>query len=200
LTANSEKEQKTMEHKGTKQLETQRLILRRYTLADAAAMYRNWASDANVTKYLTWPPHADVSVTEGLLREWVAQYDDPSMYHWAIVFKPFSTEEPVGDISVVELKSDIQMAHIGYCLGKPWWHQGIMSEALRRVMDYLFDEVGFNRLESRHDPRNPHSGDVMKKCGMRYEGTRRQGDRNNQGLCDAAFYAILADEWKLLSR
>ena len=85
-------------------------------------------------------------------------------------------------------------AHIGYCIGKPWWHKGIMSEALGAVIDFLFDEVGVNRVESRHDPRNPNSGAVMKKCGMKFEGTLRQSDRNNQGICDACYYAILADE------
>ena len=69
-----------------------------------------------------------------------------------------------------------------------------MSEALGAVIDFLFDEVGVNRVESRHDPRNPNSGAVMKKCGMKFEGTLRQSDRNNQGICDACYYAILADE------
>ena len=58
----------------------------------------------------------------------------------------------------------------------------------------LFDKVGMNRIEARHDPNNPHSGDVMKKCGMRYEGTMRQADRNNQGICDASCYALLKSE------
>lgn len=69
-----------------------------------------------------------------------------------------------------------------------------MTESLQAVMDYLFDEVGMNRIEARHDPNNPHSGAVMKKCGMKYEGTMRQGDRNNQGICDACLYALLAEE------
>lgn len=69
-----------------------------------------------------------------------------------------------------------------------------MSEALGAVINFLFDEVGVNRVESRHDPRNPNSGAVMKKCGMKFEGTLRQSDRNNQGICDACYYAILADE------
>lgn len=55
----------------------------------------------------------------------------------------------------------------------------------------LLDEVGANRIESRHDPGNPHSGMVMKKCGMKYEGTLRSSDRNNQGICDADWYGLL---------
>ena len=60
-----------------------------------------------------------------------------------------------------------------------------MSEDLRMLIAFFFDEVGANRIESRHDPGNPHSGMVMKKCVMKYEGTLRSSDRNNQGICDA---------------
>lgn len=87
------------------------------------------------------------------------------------------------------------MAHIGYCIGKQWWHKGITSEALRSVIKYLFEEVEIRRIESRHDPRNPNSGAVMQKCGMKYEGTLRQADWNNQGVCDACYYAILLTEY-----
>ena len=59
------------------------------------------------------------------------------------------------------------------------------------VMDFLFHEVGYERIESRHDPKNPNSGKVMMKCGMQYEGTHRMADWNNQGICDAAYYARL---------
>ena len=64
------------------------------------------------------------------------------------------------------------------------------------MIEYLFTEVGMNRVAARHDPNNPHSGGVMRKCGMKYEGTHRACDRNNQGICDAAQYAILRSEWK----
>ena len=86
------------------------------------------------------------------------------------------------------------MVHIGYCIGRKWWHQGITSEALKAVMDFMFDVVGANRIESRHDPRNPNSGKVMQKCGMKFEGTMRSSDINNQGLVDASYYALLKSE------
>ena len=61
------------------------------------------------------------------------------------------------------------------------------------VIRFLMDEVGFERIEACFDPRNPHSGAVMRKCGMTYEGTFRQADRNNQGICDVRWYAILKE-------
>ena len=62
-----------MDHKGTVQLQTQRLILRRFAPEDAAAMYANWASDPEVTKYLTWPPHSSAELTGKLLALWIPQ-------------------------------------------------------------------------------------------------------------------------------
>ena len=61
-------------------------------------------------------------------------------------------------------------------------------------MDFLFDTVDANRIEAKHDPRNPNSGKVMKKCGMKYEGTLRGADRNNQGICDVCYYGLLKSD------
>ena len=181
-------------HKGTKTLETPRLILRRACIEDAQAMYQNWASNPEVTKFLTWQPHASVEVTQKRLAIWLTEYDKNNYYQWMIV--PKSLGQPIGSISVVRQNDDVAEAEIGYCIGKAWWHQGIMTEALTAVTEYLFEEVGMNRVAARHDPNNPHSGGVMRKCGMKYEGTHRACDRNNQGICDAAQYAILRSEWK----
>lgn len=183
-----------MHHCGTQRIETERLILRRFVREDAGAMYKNWASDDLVTKYLTWPTHSDIGVSKYVIEQWISSYADEKSYNWAIVLKE-NGEEPIGSISVVEMKESISMVHIGYCIGRAWWHQGITSEALKAVIDFFFDKVGANRIEARHDSNNPNSGNVMKKCGMRYEGTLRSAGRNNQGLCDECYYGILkADE------
>jgi ribosomal-protein-alanine N-acetyltransferase len=183
-----------MEHKGTRLIETKRLLLRQFVMDDAEAMYKNWASDDEVTKFLMWPSHKTVSVSEAVLKEWTDNYKEKSYYQWAIVLKEYSNE-PIGCIGVNnKIDITLKMAHIGYCIGSQWWHLGVTSEALEAIMNFLFDEVGLNRVESRHDPRNPNSGAVMRKCGMKYEGTLRQADWNNQGVCDASYYAFLASE------
>lgn len=178
-------------HKGTVTIETPRLILRKARIEDAEAMFRNWANDAEVTKFLTWPTHGNIEVTKKLLTSWVDSYQKNDYYQWMIVLKEIG--EPIGSI-MASTVGRAQSAHIGYCIGKRWWHQGIMSETLKAVMDFLFDEVGYHRVESMHDSNNPHSGGVMRKCGMQYEGTLRQADRNNQGICDACYYGLLKSE------
>lgn len=182
-----------MKHCGTQKLETDRLILRRYIPKDAIAMYNNWANDKEVTKFLMWQPHSSIEVSQNIINDWMKEYADDKYYHWAIVLKD-NGDEPIGDIAVVRMDEQTSMVHIGYCIGKAWWHQGITSEALKAVIDFLFDVVDVKRIESRHDPRNPNSGGVMKKCGMKYEGTLRSSDWNNQGICDACYYALLKSE------
>ena len=182
-----------MKHCGTRQLETDRLILRRFVNEDAAAMYKNWASDDAVTKFLMWPTHSSEEISQGVTKDWVNSYSNEKYYQWAIVLKE-NGDEPIGSISVVDMKENISAVHIGYCIGRTWWNKGITSEALSAVMAFLFDEVDVNRIEARHDPRNPNSGKVMQKCGMKYEGTLRSADWNNQGICDACYYALLKSE------
>ena len=181
-----------MNHCGTCRIETHRLVLRQITMEDADAMYQNWASDPKVTRFLTWPPHSNADVTRKVIESWLPLYEKPSYYHWTITLKE-DEGNPIGTIHGL-VNDDLESVQIGYCLGRQWWHRGIMSEAAQAVIDFFFDRVCANSICSYHDPKNPHSGMVMKHCGMTYEGTRRQADRNNTGICDASWYSILRTE------
>lgn len=182
-----------LKHSGTQTLETNRLILRPFTVDDASAMYENWASDDAVTKFLTWPTHTSVNTTKALLTDWVNNYASSDYYQWAIVLKDIN--EPIGSISIVHANEDIDMVEIGYCIGQNWWHHGITSEALASIIPFCFEELGANRVQAKHDINNPNSGNVMAKCGMTYEGTLRAFAKSNQGICDMAIYSILKSEY-----
>lgn len=182
-----------MKHLGTKTIETERLILRRFTINDAQDMFNNWASDDEVTKYLMWPSHKNVEVSTAYIDSMINGYSQPNTYDWGIELKELG--QVIGSIAVVRCNDDVEYVHIGYCIGRQWWNKGITSEAYSAVIKYLMDEVQVNRIESRHDPRNPSSGKVMEKCGLLYEGTLREADINNQGVCDAAWYALLRKDY-----
>ena len=183
-----------MEHLGTKKLETKRLILRKFTLNDAQNMFNNWANDDEVTKYLVWPSHQNINVSINVLKEWIQKYEQDDLYYnWAIELKEIN--EVIGSIGSVNQSEDLKMVHIGYCIGKKWWNKGIVSEALNELIKFFFEEVGVNRIESRHDPNNQNSGKVMLKCGMNYEGHMKKADRNNQGIVDTIYYGIIADDY-----
>ena len=182
-----------MQHKGTKTIETARLVVRRFRIEDAPDMFHNWAGDPEVTKYLMWPAHQSADASEAYLRSILDAYEKPGTYDWGIELKEIG--QVIGSIGVVRCDEAVASVQIGYCIGRRWWNKGITSEAFSAVIQYLMDEVGVNRLEARHDPRNPYSGRVMEKCGLCYEGTLRQSDSNNQGLCDASWYALLRKDY-----
>lgn len=182
-----------MEHKGTVKIETSRLILRPFTMEDTEAAFRNWESDRKVTEFLRWTAMDSVSETESLMRDWVGNYIDTSFYQWAIV--PKDINEPIGTISVVDLDEKTDKIQIGYCIGSKWWSRGYTSEALSGVIPFFFEKVKVQRIEAQHDPDNPNSGRVMKKCGLMYEGTLRKADWSNRGIVDACVYGLLAEDY-----
>lgn len=185
-----------MNHKGTIKIETENLILRKFVLEDAQAMYNNWASDEEVTKFLSWPAHSSVEVSKDIINLWIEEYKNNNYYHWAITLKE-NGNEPIGGISIVEQKEKVGSVQFGYCIGRKWWNKGVTSQALNALIKFFIKEVGANRIEARHDPLNPNSGKVMLKCGMKYEGTMRQCDINNQGICDTSMYSILAKDYNI---
>ena len=181
-----------VEKKGTKKIETKRLILSRFTEEDAKDMFTNWASDPEVTKFLTWPMHPDVDFTRNLLSEWITHYEDGAYFNWVMELK--ENHEAIGNISVVKLNERIEEAVIGYCMSRAYWGRELMPEALKAVMDYLFDEVGVNRVAACHDSNNPKSGRVMDKAGMKLEGTLRAAGINNQGISDKVWHAMIRSD------
>jgi RimJ/RimL family protein N-acetyltransferase len=177
---------------GTETIETERLILRRFVPEDYQDMYDNWASDSEVTKFLTWPTHPNAEVTKTLIADWVAKYEDGGYFNWAMELK--ETGSVIGNISVVHLHENIDAAEIGYCMSRKYWGNGIMPEALKAVEDYLFDKAGMNRIAAAHDENNPKSGRVMDKAGMKQEGILRASGKNNQGICNMVYHSILRSE------
>ena len=182
-------------HKGTNTINTDRLILRRFDIKDAEDMYKNWATDKDVTKFLAWKPHENVEFTKSLLEKWVENYNNNCVYHWVIEYKEIN--ETIGSISVVKLNESKYSCEIGYCISSNYWNIGITTESLKAVIDYLFKEVGFNRIVALHDTNNVSSGKVMIKSGMEYEGTFRQaGYREINQFYDLAQYAIIKSDWE----
>lgn len=180
-------------HKGTQTINTNRLSLRKFKIDDAHNMFKNWVSDREVSKFLSWKPHENVEFTKILLTQWVSESENNNVYNWAIELKEIG--EVIGSICVVTLNEDYYSCEIGYCISRKYWGSGITSEALTGVIDYLFSEVGVNRIEAKFDTNNAASGKVMIKSGMTYEGTLRQIKVRNDMFYNLAVYSILRDEW-----
>lgn len=174
---------------GTQILQTERLILRRFVESDAEAMFQNWASSAENLAYVTWDPHPDVEVTRNSIHNWVASYANSNYYKWAICLKE-KPEQVIGDISIVAMDENDSSCEIGYVLGKNYWSRGVITEALKAVLDFCFTQVGFRKIRARYASLNPASGRVMEKAGMSYLKTITNGVERKGYLTDLIYYQI----------
>lgn len=186
-----------MTHKGTVTLETNRLILRRFAMDDLEQIYNNCWSDVEVWKWTNYKPMHCIEdviyIADMFTEKWLGAYDKPNRYSWAIQLK--SSSEVIGRFFGMYPDDRLSQVELAYELGQKWWGQGLMTEAVIRVIDFFFGEVGFNRIQSHHAFDNPASGKVMQKSGMKYEGTMRQACISNNGLFDKVNFAILANDY-----
>lgn len=183
-----------IQHMGTRTIETVRLVLRRFRVEDSEDMFRNWASDPEVCKYLSWGPHRDSDDSLKRVIAWVNRYAYDSTYVWAIELK--GKGMVIGSISVEFSNDTAATCEVGYCIGRAYWNRGIMTEALRAVMHYLFYEVGYRTIIAKHDTQNIASGKVMQKAGMLFLKIEyRAGVRRDGSFYDCAVYSkSISDE------
>lgn len=155
-----------LKHKGTVLLETDRFILRQFKLSDVQDIFDNWSSDIDSAKYNAWSVHENEKITKSYVSEWVDYYKKINYYHWAIVDK--NNEEVIGSISVSNIKNKKRYCEVGYTVAKKRWNQGIATEVLVYILEFLTSDVGFETIRAMHDIRNKASGRVMEKAGMVY--------------------------------
>lgn len=184
----------TLNHVGTISLTTERLVLRRFTIDDSESVYNNWTSDSEVSKYMRWQHHKNIEETELKIHDWANRYNYSNFYQWAITFK--DSDEPIGAIGLFVVNESDMCGDFAYSISRKYWGMGVASEALKAVLIFAFETVGFNRIESFHSANNPASGKVMLKAGMKLEGLARQKYKSNVGFEDSYMYSILKEEFK----
>lgn len=130
-----------------------------------------------------------------VLDYWIENYSSNDFYQWGIELK--ETGELIGSVAVAAYDEENSSASLGWCLGKRWWGNGIMPEAVTAVMVHLFNEVGFQRITACHDIKNKRSGRVMEKVGMKKEGIIRKSMKNNRGkVIDVVLYSLTQSDLK----
>jgi len=144
-------------------METARLILRPWRESDAQMLFK-WASDPEVGPRAGWPPHKSVDESLKIIRE---VFSGEGM--WAVELKENS--EVIGCVGYLpaeysNLDIEEDQCEVGYWIARPYWGKGICTEALRAVVDYCFNVIGFTVLWGDYFPENPASGKVMEKCGF----------------------------------
>ncbi|MEJ2355154.1 MAG: GNAT family N-acetyltransferase [candidate division WOR-3 bacterium] len=172
-------------------LTTKRLILRPLLLSDADRV-RLLAGNRKIADKMLNIPHP---YKKGIAREWIsthqAKFEEGEAIHFAIVLK--SGEVLIGVIGL-NVNKDYNRAELGYWIGEEFWGRGYATEAARAVVEYGFLRLSLHKITSSHFARNPASGKVMRKIGMKKEGFRKEHVIKWGKYEDLIDYAIFATE------
>ena len=179
---------------GTKTLETDRLILRRATLADADAAYQSWCTSDVVSKYVMWEKHKSIEETRAIYAKWLEAYQDLDTYRWIAELK--DTGEVIGTIDISKKFLPYGTCEVGYCYAEKYWSQGYGTEILTRVIKFLFEECDADIIVGEHMDNNPASGRVMAKSGLKYETKLRERINDKMGRKnDLIVYSLTNKEY-----
>lgn len=202
-------------------IETERLVLRPYRMTDAPRI-QELAGHRDVAKTVSALPHP---YADGLAEAWIdtalKSLAQGRSLHLAIVLKrEFAPEAvlpggtgkdgspgregtgPIEDDGLfigsigLEINALANAAELGYWLGVPYWNRGYATEAARAMVAYGFEALGLNRIQACHMDTNPASGKVLKKIGMKYEGTLRQATYRFGEYRDLLMYSIVRSEYQ----
>ena len=151
-------------------LDTERLILRPFTLADADAVTAIVSDREIAANTLSIPHPYDRSMAE----KWLATHDDACRRGESAVFALTERESGrlVGCVGLV-IDREHGRAELGYWTAREIWGRGYGTEAAAAVVRYAFEQLDLHRVYAHHLSRNPASGSIMRKLGMRHEGTLR---------------------------
>ena len=187
-------------------LTTERLLLRPFCLADAPGVQR-LAGDYEIAATTLGIPHP---YEDGVAEAWIGThregYERGELASFAVVLaRNVRGESAAAEMAAAErallgsislhIRQQHARAEVGWWIGVPYWNQGYCTEAARALLHYGFETLGLNRIQGRHLARNPASGRVMIKIGMRYEGTMRQAVCKWGVFEDVKLYAILTNEY-----
>lgn len=176
----------------TPTFETKRLIIRRLTSSDLDDYYEI-ASNPIVSAETIWDRHRNLDDTKSYLNRISNRCENKEEIHWGIIFK--ETNKLIGRTGLINIDPVHEKAELGYVLSNHYWNQGITTEATLPILEYVLNEVGFNRIEARCRVNNIGSYKVMEKLGLTFEGILRKQLKIKGKFMDQKLYSILKDEF-----
>lgn len=175
------------------QIETDRLILRKLKMQDASDLFV-FTSKPSVSKCLTWSPHITIEDTKYFINSVLKKYESDKVSQWAIEYK--NNNKVIGTAGFVKYESAHAKAEQAYLLSDEFWNMGIMTEALKKIIQTGFNSLSLNRIEAKCFVKNISSEKVMKKIGMQYEGLLREYAYIKGVFRDYKLYSILKREYE----
>ena len=156
---------------GTAELKTARLLLRRHVMEDALPLHEDFGRDEDMFAYSGWNPYATPEMAEQTVARFLASYDDPHTYAWAIEHEG----RLVGTIGAYDYDAEAGTIEVGMSIAKPFWGQGFATEALPSVLRYLAECEGIARVTAWCAADNVGSRRALEKAGMVLESTSEGG-------------------------
>ena len=175
----------------TPTLKTERILLRQPTVSDAEAVFNNWATDPDVTKYMRWSAHESIAVTLEWLTAEEADTASDKNYSWVFVHP--ENDEVFGSGGII-YNEEHGMFEIGYVIMKKYWNKGYTTEAARKMVDFAICDLQQKKLYGRHAKENPASGKVMEKAGFVYWRDGEYASFDNKRVFECKEYIFTAEK------
>ncbi|HEX8696854.1 MAG TPA: GNAT family N-acetyltransferase [Longimicrobium sp.] len=174
-------------------LTTPRLVLRPFRPEDADRV-QEIVSEREIAANTLHIPHP---YPDGMAAEWIATHPAKWERGEGAIFAAARREDGrvVGAMGL-DVEPPHRRAELGYWVAKPFWNLGYATEGARGVMAFGFHALGLHRIQATHYARNPQSGAVMRKLGMRHEGSLREHIFKWGVFEDIEVYGILRDEFE----
>jgi len=150
-------------------LKTQRLRLRKAKLADADAIFRQYAQDPEVTKFVSWLAHRNIEETRDYMKMCQLAWDIGRAFHWVI-----ERQEDGQAIGMMIGRANPEKWELGFVLARDYWGRGYMTEALKGIIAWTLQQKDIFRIWAVCDIDNKASARVMEKAGMKREGILRR--------------------------
>ncbi len=176
------------------QLETDRPILREMMLDDVEFYFQHFNNDKIVEGCCFPGPNSLEAAKEELEHYCIKPFKENRGIRWGIVRKVGN--ELIGTCGYYDWNKTARRAEIGYDLDPPYWGQGIMTEALRTVLEYGFEKMRFNRIQAIIDSKNTRSIKLVFRLGFKKEGVLRQRSYFNGQFRDDVCFSLLKKEWR----
>ncbi len=175
------------------ELTTDRLHMRGFQLSDASEIQR-LAGTYEVAEMTLNIPHPYIN---GMAEIWIESHQEEYDAGMSVIFAlcDKKTEQLLGAVGLT-ITQRFNRAELGYWVGQPFWGQGYATEAARAIVNYGFEALNLNKVTASHMTRNPASGRVMEKIGMKKEGLLKQHALKWDQFVDLAVYGILAVDWQ----
>lgn len=181
-------------HCGTREIETNRLLLRPFKHSDNNDMLKYWVSDPKIQSMYSEPVYSTEIEVKDLLEKYIVSYNKKDYYRWAIVEK--NSGACIGQIAIFLVDNNNHFCEIEYCIGSRFQRRGYCSEAVQAIIDYAFRDINIHKIQVCHKENNIASKGVIEKCGFVYEGVLRDYFYVDGVYLNRLYYSMLRSEWK----